>query len=219
MTRTKVLVADSLTIFRGGVRTFLGRESDFDVTVAASLDEVMHAVASESPDIALIDLDLPPAGGIAAVETLRERTEAHVIVWSFEPTREAVLGAVRAGADGYLHKEISLEGLVRSLRGVVHGEAPLSRDLASLLIDAIHHVEDRDRIRERLSVLSSRECEILACVARGARNRQIAQELTISEFTVKRHMQNILGKLEVGSRRAAGDFYRTAQRELPAVLA
>jgi DNA-binding NarL/FixJ family response regulator len=137
-----------------------------------------------------------------------------MIVWSFAPTRETVLAAVRAGADGYLHKEISPAGLVRSLRGVIHGEAPLSRDLATLMIEAIHTLEERDRTRERLSVLSMREREILHHVAHGARNRQIAAALTISEFTVKRHMQNILGKLGVGSRSAAADFYLAAQAEL-----
>jgi DNA-binding NarL/FixJ family response regulator len=100
---------------------------------------------------------------------------------------------------------------------VINGEAPLSRDLATLMIDAIHRLEDRDRTRERLSVLSSREREILDFVARGARNREIAGQLTISEFTVKRHMQNILGKLNLSSRRAAADFYRAAQAELAAV--
>jgi two-component system, NarL family, nitrate/nitrite response regulator NarL len=103
---------------------------------------------------------------------------------------------------------------VRSLRGAVNGEAPLSRDLATLMIDAIHGLEDRDRTRERLSVLSMREREILEHVATGERNRQIASALTISEFTVKRHIQNIHKKLGVGSRRAAADFYRAAQAEL-----
>jgi DNA-binding NarL/FixJ family response regulator len=216
VSRTRILVADSLPIFRSGVRNLLTRESDLDVVEAASFDEVAEHVASACPDFALIDLELPPSGGVEAVKLLSERCSTHMIVWSFAPTREAVLAAVRAGANGYLHKEISPAGLVRSLRGVVRGEAPLSRDLATLMIDAIHRLEDRDRTREQLSVLSTREREILDHVAHGARNRQIAVALTISEFTVKRHMQNILGKLGVGSRRAAADFYRAAQAELAA---
>ena len=103
------------------------------------------------------------------------------------------------------------------MRGVINGEAPLSRDLATLMIEALHGLEDRDRTRERLAMLSSREREILSYVSEGARNRQIASALTISEFTVKRHMQNILGKLGVQSRRAAGDFYRTAAGDLARV--
>ncbi len=214
MRRTKVLVADPQAIFRAGVRNLLTRESDFQVLEAASYGDVARELDRGCPDIALIDLELPPDGGVEAVKLLAGSRSTHLIVWSFEPTRETVLPAVRAGADGYLHKEISPGGLVRALRGVVRGEAPLSRDLATLMIDAIHGLEDRDRTRERLSVLSAREREILEHVAEGARNRQIALELTISEFTVKRHMQNILGKLEVGSRRAAADFYVSAQAEL-----
>jgi DNA-binding NarL/FixJ family response regulator len=212
--RTRILVADPLTIFRSAVSSVLARESDLQVVEASNFDEVATHISCGCPDIALIDLELPPRGGVAAVKLLSELCSTHMIVWSFAPTREAVLAAVRAGADGYLHKEISPTGLVRSLRGIVNGEAPLSRDLATLMIDAIHGLEERDRTRERLSVLSLREREILEYVALGARNRQIAASLTISEFTVKRHMQNIHKKLGVDSRRAAADFYRTAQAEL-----
>jgi DNA-binding NarL/FixJ family response regulator len=85
--------------------------------------------------------------------------------------------------------------------------------MAGLMIDAIHALEARSKARERAAVLSTREKQVLACVARGARNRDIAEELTISEFTVKRHMQNILQKLELPSRRAAASFYLAAYRE------
>jgi DNA-binding NarL/FixJ family response regulator len=96
----------------------------------------------------------------------------------------------------------------------MHGEAPLSRDLTRLMVDAIHGSELRDHSRARLAVLSAREREILEHVALGARNRQIAATLTISEFTVKRHVQNILSKLEVRSRRAASDYYVAARAEI-----
>jgi two-component system, NarL family, nitrate/nitrite response regulator NarL len=212
--RTRILIADPLTIFRAGVRNLLVRESDLEVLEASNFDEVVAQVQCGCPEIALIDLELPPDGGVEAVSLLSRLCSTHTIVWSFAPTRETVFAAVRAGADGYLRKEISPAGLVRSLRGVVAGEAPLSRDLATLMIEAIHGLEERDRTRERLGVLSMREREILEYVVVGAHNRQIATALTISEFTVKRHMQNILRKLEVGSRRAAADFYRTAQADL-----
>jgi len=217
MRRTRILVADSLQIFRSGVRNLLARESDFEIIEAESFDDVLRAVELDCPDIALIDLELPPYGGVSAVQRLRKRCSTYTIVWSFEPSRETVLAAVRAGAHGFLHKEISPEGLVRALRGVVQGEAPLSRDLASLMIDALHGLDERTRARDRAGVLSSREREVLDLVAQGARNRQIAAALTISEFTVKRHVQNILQKLELPSRKAAATFYRTAfgQEEAP----
>ena len=210
MRRTRVLVADPIAIFRSGVTTLLERESDFDVVEAADLDQLLDAVEDECPDIALVDLDLPPSGGVTAVTELADRCSTYTIVWSFEPTRASVLAAVRAGASGYLHKEISPVGLVRSLRGAIHGEAPLSRDLAALMIDAVHGLEERERVRERAGVLSARERDVLDLVARGARNREIADALSISEFTVKRHMQNILQKLGLSSRRAAAAFYLSA---------
>ena len=210
MNRTRILVADPLRIFRSGVRNLLARESGFEVTEAGSLDEMLRIADEEPPDIALIDCELPPSGGVAAVTRLSEHCSAYTIVWSFQPTRESVLSAVRAGAHGFLHKEISPDGLVRALRGVVQGEAPLSRDLASLMIDALHGLDERARARELAAGLTAREREVLGLVAQGARNKQIASTLVISEFTVKRHVQNILQKLELPSRRAAATFYATA---------
>jgi two-component system nitrate/nitrite response regulator NarL len=218
MKRTRVLVADPVRIFRIGVRNLLARESDLEVVEAAYFDDV-KPLDHAWPDIALIDLNLPPCGSIGAVQWLKSHCEAHTIVWSFEPTRETVLGAILGGADGYLHKEISRAGLLRSLRGVAQGEAPLSRDLASLMIDALHGLEQRDRWRDRMAVLSQREKEVLEHVAFGERNRQIAQILAISEYTVKRHVQNILGKLEVGSRGAAAACYREATEASEDVVA
>jgi DNA-binding NarL/FixJ family response regulator len=210
VTRTRILVADPLRIFRAGVRNLLLREGDFEVVDAGTLDEVLAAIDDQCPDIALIDLDLPPFGGVAAVEQLAGRCSTYAIVWSFEASQETVLAAVRAGAHGFLHKEISPEGLVRALRGVVQGEAPLSRDLATLMIDALHGLDERTRARDRAGALSARERQVLNLVAQGARNKQIAAALTISEFTAKRHVQNILKKLELPSRRAAATFYLSA---------
>lgn len=210
MRRTRIVVADPLRIFRSGIRNLLAREPDFDVAEAGTLDEMLDLVGEGVPDIALIDLALPPQGGIAAVQRLARACSAHLIVWSFEPTRETVLDALRSGAHGFLHKEISPAALIRSLRGVVHGEAPLSRDLVSLMIDALHGLDERQRARDRMRALSNREREVLRFLAQGAPNKEIAAALTISEFTAKRHVHNILHKLDVPTRRSAAAFYLTA---------
>lgn len=210
MTPTRILVADGLTVFRAAVQNVLARESDFEVSEAGSLSEVLSAVDGGRVDVALVDLELPPRGALEAVRALRERCDAEVIVWSFRPDRETVFGAIREGASGYLHKEISPEGLVRSLRGAARGEASLSRDLMALMIDALHELEETRQIRQRAGALSGREREVLGLVARGARNKQIGLALAISEFTVKRHVQNILRKLELSTRREAAAYYRTA---------
>jgi two-component system nitrate/nitrite response regulator NarL len=203
--KTRVCIADPLTVFRAGVREVLLREKDFEVVEAfnlAGLDSALDA----GVDIALIDGDLLPENLPTAIRTARGRCP-EIIVWSFRPEPEQVFTAIRAGATGYLRKEISAAGLVRSLRGAARGESPLSRDLAALMIDGLHAAESGARARELASVLSAREREVLVHVAQGSRNKQIAAELTISEFTVKRHVQNILHKLELPSRRAAAAFY------------
>jgi two-component system nitrate/nitrite response regulator NarL len=203
--KTRVCIADGVTIFRAGVREVLAREKDFEVVEAVDLLSLVAAL-ERGVDIALVDSDLPPAGVFQALARAKEHC-SEVIVWSMRPSPEEVLAAVRAGATGYLRKEISAEGLVRSLRGVGRGESPLSRDLAALLIDALHSAERGSRAREIASALSVREREVLDHMARGARNKQIAAALTISEFTVKRHVQNILHKLDLPSRRAAAALY------------
>jgi DNA-binding NarL/FixJ family response regulator len=208
--RRRVLIADGAPLFRSGVRHLLTREGDFVLTEAADFDELTQAMEDEAPEIALIDLDLPPSGGVAAVGHLAGQSAARLVVWGFEAEREQVLGALTAGADGFLDKAISPTGLMRALRGMSRGETPLPRELVTVVVDAVHDFEARDRARERVVVLSAREREVLALVATGARNRQIAEELSISEFTVKRHMQNILQKLNLTSRAAAGAFYRTS---------
>lgn len=203
--KTTVCIADDVAVFRAGVREVLLRERDFDVIEVSSIAE-FDAALDSGVDIALIDSALPPGGARPAIASAKGRC-AEIVVWSLGPQPEAVLAAVRAGATGYLRKEISSAGLVRSLRGAARGESPLSRDLAALMIDAIHASESNARVRELAAVLSIREREVLDHVAQGARNKQIADALTISEFTVKRHVQNILHKLELPSRRAAAAFY------------
>jgi DNA-binding NarL/FixJ family response regulator len=203
---TRILVADGLSVFRGAVRTILASEPDFDVTEAATTSEV-HALAEATPfDLALVDLQLPPNGALEAITRLRRSGDAMVIVWSSAPDRETVLDAIRAGAGGYLSKEIAPDALVRALRGAARGEAPLSRELTTAMVGALQTGHARSTLDE--SQLSAREREVLVHLAAGARNREIAEALTISLYTVKRHVQNIFQKLGVASRGDAAAMYR-----------
>jgi DNA-binding NarL/FixJ family response regulator len=209
---TRVCIADPLTVFRGAVRQVLVREQGFEVVEAATLDE-FDARLEEGIDIALVAYELSPDGALAAVAVAKGRCE-HIVVWSLRPAAHRVLDAIRAGATGYLRKEISPTGLVRSLRAVAKGESPLSRDLAALMISALHDAEARSRAHELTAVLSEREREVLDHLVLGSRNKQIADALTISEFTVKRHVQNILQKLELPSRRAAAALYASVRPDV-----
>lgn len=203
----RVLVADAYAMSRAAVKSTLSRESGFKVTEAANFGELLKSAVEQSPDIVLVDAELPPSGAPFAVSQLAERVSAEIIVWGFEPSREEFLAAIRSGASGYLPKDISTDGFVRALRRVSQGEAPISRDLVMALVDGIHGLKERESTRERVALLSDREREVLSLVAGGARNKRIGDVLYISELTVKRHIQNILHKLELPSRQAAADFY------------
>lgn len=205
----RVVIADQLEIFRTGVRNLLERR-DIEVVEAATLGELLARVERSCPDAVLVDLNLPPVGGIEATQQMRRRCSAPVILWAFEYSPEQVVAVAHAGAHGILRKEISGAGLVRALRGAVKGEAPVARDLTTVLLDALHGANDRAEAMTRTAQLSERERQVLGYLADGARNREIAETLAISEFTVKRHIQNILRKLELPSRHAAGALYAAA---------
>ncbi len=217
--RLRILVADSAPVFRAGLATVLRREG-FEVVEAADWNGLQAGIADSRPDFALLDLGLPPDGGVAACARLAGECSTRLVVWSLEPTREAVLGAIQAGSAGYLSKDISARALSRALRGGFRGEAVLPRNLAGLVIEAVHSLERSATARERVAALSPREREVLRLVAFGARNKEVAGSLVLSELTVKRHMQNIFQKLGLRSRRAAAAFYWSANGgEAPAARA
>jgi DNA-binding NarL/FixJ family response regulator len=216
----RLLLADPYSVFRLGARSIIRDERDFDVVEAGTLSEVeQHIQTGMRLDLALVDLDLPPRGAFDALPLLR-KIGTPTIVWSQRErlTPEVVFEIVRGGAIGLLHKEMSAAGLVRSLRGVAGGEAPVGREIVSMLIEGLHSATDRVRARSQMGTLSSREREVLELVAEGRSNKQIAAELFVSEFTAKRHVQNILRKLGVHSRWEASASYYSYLEQAPGTL-
>ncbi len=207
----RIVVADALPIFRNGVLAVLARETDLECAQAEDLDSLVSLCAEFRPEVVLIDLELPPFGGIEAVRRLTAAQPVNAIVWSFDPRPSDVLGAIRANASGYLGKDIRPHALVRVLRGVRLGEAPLPRSLTLRMIEELHEFEQSERAREITARLSRREGTVLDLVERSYSNKQIAAALVISEHTVKRHIQNILAKLEQSSRADAAAVFRSAR--------
>lgn len=199
-----LVLAEPVTILRSGVRSVLEREGGFEVVEVGDANGLLHVAAERRAFAALVDWHLPPGGALAV---LPELPDLPVVVWSNDPDPESIAEAVRAGATGFLSKNISAHGLIRALRGMPLGEAPLSRDLTRMLIEAVRSRGEADVAPGRLTVLSQREREVLSLVAQGGNNRDIAQELSISQFTAKRHVQNILTKLALPSRAAAAAVY------------
>jgi DNA-binding NarL/FixJ family response regulator len=203
-----VVVADAMAAFRAGVRGALEHGGPFQVLQAADRHELDALVASGRPQLALIDVDLPPTGGLPALTELAGAVD--VVMWSFAPSASVILEAIRAGASGFLDKNIHPAALCGALHGIARGELALSRSLTSSLVRELQTVARRQRLMERTAILSHRERDVLALVATGLGNRAIAGELAISEFTVKRHVHNILEKLNRRNRVEAAALYLEA---------
>jgi two-component system, NarL family, nitrate/nitrite response regulator NarL len=206
---TSVLVADPVALLRTGVRSALERAGGFAVSEAADEPSLLAAVVAELPELVLLDLHLPPSGGVAALAQFEPENGPRVIAWALDPDGDQVLAALSAGAIGFLTKDMTADAIVRGLHTALDGQAPIRRSLLTSVIVAFQKVERRDRYGERAVKLSARELEVLGLIALGTRNREIADQLGISEFTVKRHVQNILHKLNVPSREVAAHIYRS----------
>jgi DNA-binding NarL/FixJ family response regulator len=193
----KVLVVDDHPVVRQGLRTFLDLQGDITVVgEAADGDAAVAAAERLQPDVVLLDLRMPGADGVAALRGLRERgSTARVLVITSFTEPAAVLPAVRAGAAGYVYKDVDPPALAAAIRSVHAGHVLLHPDVARLL--AAGNARP-DGVR-----LTPREREVLAEVARGRSNREIARELTLSEKTVKAHVSAILTKLGVQDRTQA----------------
>ena len=203
MARIRVLIADDHAVVRQGLRTFLELQDDIEVMGdACDGEEAVAAALDGRPDVVMMDLVMPGLDGIEATRRiLRERPATRVIALTSFLDDEKVLPAVRAGAAGYLLKDVEPEQLVRAIRTVHGGEALLHpAATATVMRELADHAEPAD---EADLGLTGREREVLALVARGLPNKLIAHELGIAEKTVKTHMSSILAKLGVTDRTQA----------------
>jgi len=195
--RIRVLVVDDHPVVRQGLRTFLDLQDDLEVVgESADGESCVDDAGRLRPDVILLDLRMPGADGVAALAGLRAAgNPARVLVITSFTEPAAVLPAVRAGASGYVFKDIDPPALAAAIRSVHAGHVLLHPDVARLLAAG--------ELRPGPADLTAREQDVLAEVARGRSNREIARELSVSEKTVKTHVSAILGKLGVQDRTQA----------------
>ncbi|MBC6459570.1 response regulator [Actinomadura sp. HBU206391] len=200
----RVLIADDHPVVRQGLRTFLGVQEDIEV-VGEAVDGADAVTLAESldPDVVLLDLNMPGVGGQAALSELRARgVTARVLVLTSMSERGHVLPAVRAGAAGYLYKDVDPHALVQAIRAVHDGHVLFAPDAA----DAMLSQPPPGGAAEQdpgLAALTDREREVLVQISLGRSNREIARELVVSEKTIKTHVSNILMKLGLADRTQA----------------
>jgi two-component system nitrate/nitrite response regulator NarL len=196
--RIRIVVIDDHTLFRRGITALLSRIPGFEVVgeTADGFDGI-RAVAAHRPDVVLLDLNMPGISGIDTMQAiLKEVPGTHIVMLTVSEEADDLMLALRAGALGYLLKNIESDFLVDSVRRAADGEAVMSPEMTAKLMREVRS----GGTAAAQPALSPREREILAYLARGASNKEIARDLDVAESTVKIHVQHILRKLELTSR-------------------
>jgi len=194
----RIAVIDDHTLFRRGLISLLAREPGFAVVAeAADGFEGIKAVGATRPDVVLLDLNMPGISGIDAIGAIRkEAPAAQVVMLTVSEDADDLLKALRNGASGYLLKNIDSEFLVAAIRRAADGDSVVSPEMTGKLVEQVR----AGTKPAPADVLSAREREILAHLARGRSNKEIARALDVAESTVKIHVQHILRKLNLASR-------------------
>jgi two-component system, NarL family, nitrate/nitrite response regulator NarL len=213
--RPRVLIADDHPIFRQGVRDALEIDGMDVCAEAATTQEAVELAVESKPAICLLDLSMPGGGGIAAAHALRRQLpEVRVVILSGFDDERHVVGALRAGADGYLLKTISWTRLAPTLRGVLNGESALSRTMTTHLIHAWRDTPHPRRVTAspgRSIMLTLREWETLEGLRDGLTTNQLAEHLQVAPVTVRTHVRALVQKAGVEDR---GELLRVVEQGL-----
>ncbi len=205
MKAVRILLAEDQTLMRQGLKTLLELEPGFKVTAeAADGREAVKLALELRPDIILMDVQMPGLNGVEATAAIcRAWPQAKVIILTTFDRDDYVFQGVRAGAMGYLLKDLPAQKLFETIRKVHAGEPFIQPEIASRTLRASLHPT-----ADMIEPLSEREREVLVMLAQGIPNKEIADKLHIAEGTVKNHVSNILGKLQVQNRTQAADLAR-----------
>lgn len=200
----KILVVDDHAIFRQGLISVLQQYEEFEVVGQASSGvEAVDKASELQPDVVIMDISMPGGNGVEATSAIQQNLpDVRVLILTVSNEENDLFTAIKAGAKGYLLKNVSLQELIDSIRLVASGEAIVAPSMAVRLLDEFRQAEI-ERTEKILSELSLREKEVLQLIADGKSNKEIAAKLYISETTVKAHLRSILEKLHVRNRAQA----------------
>ncbi|MCC6179293.1 MAG: response regulator transcription factor [Chloroflexi bacterium] len=212
----RILLVDDHEVVRLGLKALLGRHPRFEVVgEAGTADEALAKARVQRPDVVVMDVRLPGKSGIEATREITEALpETKVIILTSYADDELLMDAVAAGATGYVLKQIGSDDLVRSLEAVARGEALLDPAMMNKAFARLREAARKDR-GEAFKMLTEQEVKIIALVARGRTNREIASELFLSEKTVRNYVSSILGKLGLSHRSQAAAY--AVEHGLPGV--
>jgi len=209
MDRWRLLLVDDHALFREGLAGLFAYQDDFVVVgEAGDAETALSQTAALQPDIVLMDIDMPGEDGIATTRRLKSHfPDVTVVMLTVHDATDKLLEAIKAGAQGYLVKNIRSTELLDQLRGLKRGEAAITRRMAARILEEFQRGQAPAESREgSLNDLTARELEVLELVADRLSNKEIGARLVISEHTVKNHLKNILSKLHLRSRRQAADY-------------
>ncbi len=203
--RIRLLLVDDQRLFREGLHTLLSSQSDMQVVgEAANGTEALHLAASLHPQVVLMDLRMPVLDGVSATRELhRSQPDCRVIILTTFDDDENIFEGLRAGAVGYLLKDTPSPNLYEAIRAAARGESFLQPSVAAKVVAEFARLSSAPPKKESWDELSDREMEIVRLLARGFSNREIAEQLIITEGTVKNHVSNILSKMGVRDRTQA----------------
>lgn len=198
----RILITDDHAVVREGLRTLIGTEPGMDVVGEAEDGlEAVQKACTLRPDVILLDMMMPRMDGLQAIKEIkRECPEAHILVLTSFSDDEKVFPAIKAGALGYLLKNVTPERLLSAIRDVHQGKPSMSSDIAKKLMHELRRASDLPPTEEPLT---EREMDVLRLVAQGLSNQEIAEALVISQGTVRTHVSNILSKLHLANRTQA----------------
>ena len=199
-----VLVVDDHDIVRKGLTTLISRQQDLSVAgEAGTAAEAVEKASELAPDVVVLDIRLPDASGIEACREIRsQNSNIKVLMLTSYSDEEAVMGSIMAGASGYLLKEIRSQEIVEAIRQVGAGRSLLDPAVTAGVLERVRRGKDDDKLDQ----LTTQEQRILELVAQGKTNKEISQEVNLSDKTVKNYVSNILGKLEVARRSQAAAY-------------